>query len=323
MSGGQPRARFTLVGVGEILWDDLSNSSASQDGLPDSKDPRKPNRQAGGAPGNFAYIASALGAEGKVVSRVGNDASGKELLQTLRQRGLNVDAVEIDPTLKTGIVTVEFKIPGQPEYVIHSGVAWDHLAAEPMGRDVVTSADAVCFGTLAQRNERSRTSIRTLLSLSRPNALKIFDVNLRQTYFTPGLIEESLKLANIVKINEPELDQIATMLAMREETERGRLVELAGRFELHTVAFTRGDKGSLLYSDGRWSEHPGICVDVTDTVGAGDAFTAALALGLHANWPLDEINRRATEVAAYVCTQPGGMPELPPQLCAPFFAINR
>ena len=306
-------AQFKLIGLGEILWDDFSRAGSGS----------AADRRPGGAPGNFAYIAGSLGAGAKVISRVGRDALGVELLQTLQQRGLDLEAVEIDPIYKTGLVTVEVGEGGQPRYIIHVDRAWDHLVGEAAARTAVAAADAICFGTLAQRSEGSRTAIHTLLKLTRPDALRIFDVNLRQHYYTQAVIEQSLQLANVVKINEPELATIAGMFSLASADDRGRLLELVNRFNLQTIAYTRGEQGSLLYSQGQWSEHPGIHVTVADTVGAGDAFTAAMALGLLARWPLDEINRRAAEVAAYVCTQPGGMPDLPTDLRKPFLQINR
>jgi fructokinase len=291
---------FKLVGIGEVLWDLLPGG-----------------RQLGGAPANFAYHACALGAEAWVVSRVGRDEAGRELLRRLEQLGLRTDAVEEDPTALTGTVAVEIKTDGQPQFTIHENVAWDRIAGEVAARQAVAAADAVCFGTLAQRNAVSRGSIRALLRGAPAASLRILDVNLRQGYYLREVIEESLALVNVLKVNEAELEVLTQMFGLPGD-ERGRIAELSRRFRLRLAAYTRGRSGSLLHSEGRWSEHPGVPVKVVDTVGAGDAFTAALALGMLAGWPLDEVNRRASEVAAYVCTQPGGTPELPEQLCGPF-----
>jgi fructokinase len=289
-----------VVGIGEVLWDLLPGG-----------------RQLGGAPANFAYHAHALGAEARVVSRVGSDESGRELLGRLEQLGILTDTVEVDPTAPTGTVTVEIKADGQPQFTIHENVAWDRIAGEAAGRQAAADADAIGFGTLAQRTELSRRSIRTMLEAAPADSLRILDVNLRQDYYSCEIIETSLVLANILKVNETELALLAEMFGLLGD-ERGRIVELARRFQLRTVAFTRGRDGSLLYSEGQWSERSGVPVNVADTVGAGDAFTAALALGLLAGWPLDEVHRRASDVAAYVCSQPGGTPELPEQLRAAF-----
>jgi fructokinase len=291
-----------VVGIGEVLWDLLPGG-----------------RQLGGAPANFAYHARALGAEERLVSRVGSDELGRELLHRLEQLGLLTDAVEIDSTAPTGTVTVEIKADGQPQFTIHEDVAWDRIAGEAAGRRAVAAADAVGFGTLAQRAEVSRRSIRALLKAAPADSLRILDVNLRQDYYSREIIEESLALANILKVNETELARLAEMFGLPDD-ERGRIVELSRHFRLWMVAYTRGKDGSLLYSEGQWSERPGVPVNVADTVGAGDSFTAALALGLLAGWPLDEVHRRASDVAAYVCSQTGGTPELPEYLRAPFLA---
>jgi fructokinase len=293
---------FKVVGIGEVLWDLLPGG-----------------RQLGGAPANFAYHARALGAEAQVLSRVGWDELGRELLGRLEQLGLLTDTVEIDPTAPTGTVTVEIKADGQPQFMIHENVAWDRIAGDAAGRRAVAAANAVCFGTLAQRSEVSRHSIRALLRAAPAESLRILDVNLRQSYYSRQIIEESLALANILKVNETELEILAEMFGLPGD-EFGRIAMLARRFPLRLAACTRGERGSLLYSEGRWSEQPGVSVKVVDTVGAGDAFTAAVALGMLAGWPMDDINRRASEVAAFVCSQTGGTPELPERLRAPFLA---
>ena len=261
----------------------------------------------GGAPANFAYHAGVLGAEARVLSRVGRDALGQELIRRLQQVGVLTECIEEDPTAPTGTVTVEIAADGQPQFTIQQDVAWDRIAGESAGRAAVVAADAVCFGTLAQRSETSRRSIQALLKTMRGESLRILDVNLRQEFYSRELIEDSLALANVLKVNETELPRLAEMFRLPGD-ERGQVAELARRFRLQVVAYTRGARGSLLWKEGRWSEHAGIPTKVVDTIGAGDSFTAALALGLLAGWPLDEINRRASEVAAYVCSQPGGMP---------------
>jgi fructokinase len=294
--------KFKLIGIGEVLWDLLPGG-----------------RQMGGAPANFAYHAGALGAEARVVSRVGRDEAGRELLRRLERLGVPTDCVEEDPTAPTGTVTVEVAADGQPQFTIHEDVAWDNISGEAAGRRAVAAADAICFGTLAQRSETSRRTIRALLKTMRAESLRILDVNLRQHFYSRELIEESLALANVLKVNETELPRLAEMFQLPGD-ERGQVAGIAGQFNLRLVAYTRGSRGSLLFSEGRWSEHPGIPAKVVDTIGAGDSFTAALALGLLRGWPLDEIHQRASEVAAYVCSQPGGTPELPEHLRALFRA---
>jgi fructose-1-phosphate kinase PfkB-like protein len=180
-------------------------------------------------------------------------------------------------------------------------------------------AHAVCFGTLAQRSETSRAAIRTLLASAAPNSLRILDVNLRQHFYSREIIEQSLGLANILKVNETELPLIAAMFEVSGGA-KGQISQLAARFQLRVVACTRGARGSLLMAGERWSDHPGVPTEVVDAVGAGDAFTAAMTLGLLAGWNLDDINQRANEVAAFVASRAGATPELPERLRAPFRA---
>jgi fructokinase len=290
------------VGLGEVLWDLLPSG-----------------RLLGGAPANFAYHAAALGAEGRVVSRVGNDEPGRALLARLRELGLPVDAIAVDPAAPTGTVSVAMEAGGHPRYTIHEGVAWDRLEAGPAGLAAVAAADAVCFGSLAQRTPGARAAIAGLLDATPAPALalRIFDVNLRQHYHSPEVLRTSLARANVLKVNETELPVLGAQLGL-PAGERAALAALAAAYPLRAVIHTRGERGSLALVDGAWAEHPGERVEVADTVGAGDAFTAAFALGLLRGWAPAVILERATAVAAYVCTRPGATPELPPALTAPF-----
>ena len=294
---------FKLVGIGEVLWDLLPGG-----------------RQLGGAPANFTYHARALGADARLISRIGHDDLGREALDRLTKLGVPTDCIEVDRALPTGTVGVEVAADGQPQFTIHEHVAWDALSGEPAGRLAVATADAVCFGTLAQRSEPSRSSIISLVAAVPPAALRIFDVNLRQNYFSSRLINESIAFADVLKLNETELPQLAVMFDLTGD-ERSQIRQLAERNLLRVVAYTRGGRGSLLFAEGRWSEHPGFPTKVADTIGAGDSFTAAMTLGLLAGWPLEEIHLRASEVAAYVCSQPGATPVLPERLRAPFLAV--
>jgi len=285
-----------ILGIGEILWDIL----------PD-------RRLLGGAPANFSFRAHNFGAHARPVSCIGDDDLGREILERLNGLGLPTDGLALDPARPTGTVTVELAATGQPRYVIHENVAWDYLRPTPAALAAAAEADAVCFGTLAQRSPTARDAIRTLLAATRADALRVFDVNLRQNFYTPELIEQSLRLANVAKLNEDELPMVAALFDLGTDV-RAQLEALARRFQLAAIAFTRGAKGSLLLAADQWSEHPGLSVRVVDTIGAGDAFTAALVVGLCLQWPLDDINRIANEVAAHVCTQAGGTGELPPRL---------
>jgi len=287
---------YRIVAVGEVLWDLL----------PDGK-------QLGGAPANFTYHCLSLGADARLVTRVGADDLGREVLEKFRILGLPTETVQVDPAAPTGTVAVSLDAGGQPRFTIHENVAWDRIEADGVALDAVAKADAVCFGSLAQRGESVRRTVRSLVSAARPGALRIFDVNLRPPFVDRDVIADSLALANVFKLNDHELSELTAMFGL-PNGERESMAELARRFELSTVALTRGSGGSLLMSGGLWSDHPGRPVEVSDTIGAGDAFTAALTIGLLAGRPLDEINRHANEVAAFVCSQPGGTPTIPDAL---------
>jgi len=287
---------FKVIGLGEVLWDLL---------------PAGP--QLGGAPANFVCHAHTLGADARLISRIGHDEWGRKAIEALERLGVPTDGIEVDPVLPTGTVAVAVDQHGQPNFAIHEHVAWDAIRGEPAGRAAMADADAVCFGTLAQRSEPSRSTIRSLLALAPATALRILDVNLRQHYFSSRLVEESLTLANVLKVNDAELPRLAEMFGLKGDV-RSQISALSARYDLRWVACTRGGHGSLLCSGGQWSDHPGIETQVVDTVGAGDSFTAAMTLGLLAGWDLDRVNERANQVAAYVCSCAGATPPLPSQL---------
>lgn len=291
---------FNIVGIGELLWDML---------------PR--GRQLGGAPANFAYHACALGAKGRIVSRVGDDAAGRDLLARLAQLSVLTDCIQIDPTAPTGSVSVELSPLGQPRYFIRENVAWDYLAPNVNASCAVKQADAVCFGTLAQRSEMSRNTIHELIASTPQQCLRVLDVNLRQHFYTREIIEKSLALANVLKLNEDELPVIAEIFSVTGDS-RSQLARFTERFNLRAAALTRGDHGALLLSDGHWSDNPRIPTTVVDTVGAGDSFTAAMVIGLLVHWDLDEINEQANRVAAFVVSRIGATPPLENGLTRPF-----
>lgn len=288
--------RPRIVGLGELLWDIL----------PDSL-------QMGGAPANFAYHAAALGCHAKVVSRVGADELGHRLITRLEGLGLATDAIESDAKRPTGTVTVEVQHDGQPEFTIHENVAWDYIMGSDAALAAVKESDAVCFGSLAQRCETSRNAIRSLIRAAPAGVLRIFDINLRQRFYSKSVIEGSLALANVLKVNETELPVLAHLFDWQGDV-RTVIQRVADQFELQTVAYTRGAEGSLVWSGGHWSDHPGVPVQVVDTVGAGDSFTAMMVFGLLSRWSLDELNHRANSIASYVASCPGATPELPQSL---------
>ena len=291
---------FHVIAVGEVLWDLLPAG-----------------RKLGGAPANFIQHARALGADAALVSRVGDDDLGREAVARLHARGVATNLVQTEREAPTGTVSVEIGPDHQPRFTIHEDVAWDRLAVEDAALEALRAADAVCFGSLAQRTAGGAESVRRLVAASLPGALRIFDVNLRPPFVRQEVVEASLDLANVLKLNDQELPVLAAMLGL-VGGEDERLEALLSRYALRLVALTRGGQGSLLVGAAGRSERPAVAVDVADAVGAGDAFTAALALGLLRGWPLDETNRLAAEVAAFVCSRPGGAPELTPGLCRPY-----
>jgi fructokinase len=280
-----------VVGLGELLWDDF----------PDGKRP-------GGAPANVAFQANQLGCQGLVATRVGTDASGDELLEQLRQKGLNLSTVQRDPEHPTGLVTVSLK-DGIPTYQIHENVAWDFLQLDDSLASAMKGADAVCFGTLAQRNAASRETIHQAVALTPENCLRVYDVNLRQNYYQKDWIEASLKLASVVKLNDEEVEILAPVLELsadHQEFARGLIRTYGPRL----VCITRGAKGCLVVTERESHDIPGKAVKVADTVGAGDAFTAGLIVAQLRNWPLGLSAEFANRIGGLVASRQGAMPDL-------------
>ena len=304
------KAKFNVVGIGEVLWDLLVTGP-----------------KMGGAPANFAYHAHALGANSQAITRVGKDDLGGEIFDRFHELGLPTTTVQEDDSAPTGTAKVSLSGNGLAHFTIQENVAWDYLASTPEAETDVRQAGAICFGSLAQRGETSRKTIQQLVADAPSGALRIFDINLRQEYYSREIIEESLRLANVLKLNDDELPVLAKMFGLTGSTEK-QVEELSHRLgsqksnpfpaSQRVVALTRGALGSLLYRDGRWSDCASQPVEVVDTVGAGDSFTAALVLGLLHNMDLDEINSFANEVARYVCSQAGATPPMPAEFAAKF-----
>jgi fructokinase len=292
--------KFVLVGLGEVLWDILPSGM-----------------QLGGAPANFAFHARALGAEAVVASSVGADELGREILKRLGSLGLSHNYIVTDPVHPTGTVQVEIDSGGNPAYVIPENVAWDYFPLTQQWIALIGKADAICFGSLAQRREVSRTTIRALLEKSSPGTLRIFDVNLRAPFFCREVIEGSLQLANVLKVSLDELPLVARLLSLSGD-ETTLLNQIMQRYNLRLIALTKGGEGSVLYSCGQKSDHPGFRIEAIDFVGAGDAFTAALALGMLKGYDLDRINDCANRLASFVCSKSGATPQLPEEFTALF-----
>ena len=282
--------KHTIVGLGELLWDLLPAG-----------------KQLGGAPANFAYITNLLGNKGVPASRVGNDSLGDAALQRLTQLGVSTEFVQRDALHPTGSVNVEID-RGQPRFEILQSVAWDFLDWSQPWQQLATEADAVCFGSLAQRSAQSQSTIRSFLNATRPRAVRVFDVNLRQNFYSRQVLAESMRLATIVKLNHEELPKILNLFEIASHGEMDSAQRLRSMHDLKLVCITRGDGGSLLISANECSEHAGIKVKVADTVGAGDAFTAAMVHGYLRGSPLKQINETANRVGAWVASQPGAMP---------------
>lgn len=287
--------RHTIVGLGELLWDVLPAG-----------------KQLGGAPANFAYITSLLGDRGIPASRLGDDHYGHEATQRLSDLGLPTGFIQKDATHPTGMVRVELDSAGQPRYEICESVAWDYLEWTPQWQTLAADADAVCFGSLAQRSAHSRSTIRSFVKATRATAARVFDVNLRQNFFNAEVLADSMKLATIVKLNHEELPRIMQLFQQETrspESSARRLVEMYG---LKLVCVTRGDGGSILATADACSMHHGFRVKVADTIGAGDAFTAALIHEYLRGAALDGMNETANRVGAWVASQVGATPVVKP-----------
>lgn len=281
---------FTTVGLGEILLDILPTG-----------------RHLGGAPANFAFHASQLGARSYIVSSIGNDAWGAEISNKITDLGLSSEYISIDEDNPTGTVDVELDKKGKPSYVIRESVAWDNITDSKNLEKLAGRVNAVCFGSLCQRSPVSRKTIQTFLKSTNMNCLRIFDINLRQHFFSKQIIQESLGLSNVLKINDEELPTLAEYESLSGGEHRVIKV-LARRYNLLCVALTRGHKGSLLYLKGEISDHPGYPAEVVDSVGAGDAFSAALVIGLLRKQDTERINETANRIASYVCSCAGATP---------------
>lgn len=280
-----------IVGIGELLWDVLPTG-----------------KRAGGAPVNFVYHATQMGAEGYAISAVGNDVSGTEIIQELDKNHI-ISSYISTVEYPTGSVMVELK-DGIPTYTIIEGVAWDHIPLTQNSIELMKRADAVCFGTLAQRSSESRETLRTLLSYMDKEALRFFDINIRQSYYSKELIESLLELANVFKINDEELELLRPMFGLEGTTDEV-CHALIRQYDLRYLILTAGAEFSTIYSPAETSTLPTPKVKVADTVGAGDSFSGAFVCSVLTGKSLREAHQKAVEVAAFVCTQNGAWPAYP------------
>jgi len=289
-----------ILGVGELLWDLLPSG------------PRL-----GGAPANFTVMAGRLESHAAILSRIGRDDLGRQAVELLDPLPADTEYLQIDPVHETGRVTVELK-DGQPSYVIHEPVAWDFMELTDDWVSLAERADAICFGSLAQRSLESRQTIQTLAAQTPSTCVRVFDVNLRAPFYSSEVIQESLELATVLKLNDAEMPVVLGLLGLpgREEEDPAALRIGAERLlaefpTLRMVAVTRGAKGSLLVARDGSHQHPGVAVEVADTIGAGDAFTAAMTHYLLRGADLATLNEAGNRWGGWVASQRGAMPPLP------------
>lgn len=288
-----------ILGIGELLWDVL---------------PAGP--RLGGAPANFTVMAGRLGNHSAILSRIGRDDLGREAVKLLDPLPADTEYLQIDPAHETGRATVTTK-DGQPEFVIHEPAAWDFLELTDAWVRLAERADAICFGTLAQRSLESRQTIQTLAAQTPSSCVRVFDVNLRAPFYSSEVVQESLSLATVMKLNDAEMPLVLGLLGLPAfEPEdpmalRGGAERLLAEFPtLCMIAVTRGGEGSLLVMRDGWHERPGVATKVADTIGAGDAFTAAITHYLLRGADLVTLNEAGNRWGSWVASQHGAMPPL-------------
>ncbi|MCD8310409.1 MAG: carbohydrate kinase [Prevotellaceae bacterium] len=282
-----------VVGLGELLWDVL----------PDGR------KNLGGAPSNFAYHVAQFGLPSMAVSAIGNDVLGEETRMALKAKRLEYMLQQVP--YPTGQVLVTLDDAGVPAYDIKEGVAWDNMQFTPQVEEMASGCRAVCFGSLAQRGEVSRGTIRRFLEATPGDCMRIFDINLRQAFYTKEIIEESMRLCNVLKVNDEELVIIGRLFGRAGLGAEHACRQLLGEYHLDTLILTCGVNGSYVFTQGKRSFLATPRVDVVDTVGAGDSFTGSFCAARLRGMSVEEAHRLAVDVSAYVCTKNGAMPQLP------------
>jgi fructokinase len=285
-----------ILSLGEVLWDLF---------------PEGP--RFGGAPANFACHAAALGAKVSMVSAVGDDPRGREAIKILRGFGIDTSLIQVIADAQTGTVGVSLDVKSKPTFTIHEGSAWDRVAWTPGIAERITEVDAVYFGTLGQRSEVSKESIRRALDMAKTKEIpRVLDINLRKPFFDTVLIRESVEITSVLKLSDDELEQVATACGIRTNHDYDTTLRaLLERFDLDLVVMTKGADGAILVAPGKTVDQAGIPADVRDTVGAGDAFIASLVVGMLRGEPLEKLAHDACETAAAVCAQVGAVPGFP------------
>lgn len=282
-----------VVGIGEVLWDVL----------PEGK-------KLGGAPANFAYHVSQFGLNSRVVSAIGNDKLGAEIERDFSEKGL--EGIIEKVAYPTGTVQVSLDDNGVPNYTINENVAWDNIPFTPALKELAQHTCAVSYGSLAQRNIVSRETIHAFLdAMPKEGAYKIFDINLRQNFYTKDIICESLERCNVLKINDEELVAVSRLFGYPGIDLQDKCWILLAKYDLKMLILTCGVNGSYVFTPGHVSFVETPKVTVADTVGAGDSFTAAFVSAILRGLSVSEAHKLAVNVSAYVCTQNGAMPILP------------
>ncbi len=282
-----------MIGLGEVLWDLLPSGQVL-----------------GGAPANFAYMASVLGDQGIVASRVGDDDLGREACRAMQELGLSTAYLQHDDCHETGTATVSIDAAGQPNFTIRKSVAWDFLEWTTQWEELSARANVVCFGSLARRSSKSAVTIESFLKNTPKKTLRICDVNLRESFYDQEVLRRSLQYADIVKLNDQELLQVSQLFKLGIGTPEMLAQRLLHRCDLRLVCITCGSRGSLLVTQEEAVAHKGFRVTVADAVGAGDAFTACLAHHYLRGHSFQEISESANRFASWVATQKGAMPPI-------------
>lgn len=286
-----------VIGMGEALWDVL----------PEGK-------KIGGAPANFAYHVSQFGLPSCVISAVGDDALGKEIIENFTSKGLNHKVATVP--YPTGTVQVEIDQAGIPQYDIKENVAWDNIPFTPELEELAKRTQAICFGSLAQRNVVSRETINKFLDAmpDTPDTLRVFDINLRQGFYNKEILCNSMERCNILKINDEELITISRLFGYPGIDLQDKCWILLGKYNLKMLILTCGVNGSYVFTPGKVSFQPTPMVEVADTVGAGDSFTAAFIASILKGKSVEEAHTKAVQTSAFVCIKKGAMPILPPEI---------
>jgi fructokinase len=285
-----PTDSGVIIGLGEVLWDLLPGG-----------------RQLGGAPFNFTFHCHQLGHAALMVSRVGRDEPGQAIRAAVRNKGLSDAWIQTDDRHPTGTVQVALNEHGHPTYTITPEVAYDYLLGSPDLEKLLAGPRAVCFGTLVQRHPVSRETIQRLVRIA-ARAIVIFDINLRQSFYSRELIEESLRISSWLKLNDEELVVLRDLLDLAGTTEAETTADLRQRYGLQLIALTRGEHGCLVQTNAELIEVPGVRVQVADTIGAGDAFTAGLLASVLEGRSVGEAAHFANRLAACVAGKQGGTP---------------